>query len=204
MKKTIILTAALFFTMGIQAQNKIQFGVKAGLNVANTRTTPALPPDVNMKSRIGFNAGVFANIMAAKNFAIQPEAYYSSEGYKGVQGGTVAKLNMDYINIPVLAQYKFGNGFRVEAGPQIGFLLSAKSVLDDQKDDVKDMCKSIAFSIPFGAGYLSPIGLGLNARYNLGLTNFIDQSGSDQSAKISVFQFGLFYQFKMNKEKTKK
>jgi hypothetical protein len=94
----------------------------------------------------------------------------------------------------VLAQYMFDNGFRIEAGPQIGFLMSAKNKAGDITENVKDNLKSTNFSIPVGVGYLTSSGLGFDARYNFGLSN-INNTSSPTKIHSNVFQFGIFYQF---------
>jgi hypothetical protein len=115
---------------------------------------------------------------------------FSGQGAK-YDGGRTDKLG--YLNIPVLVQYMFDNGFRLETGPQLGFLLNAKSDLGGTEIDVKDQLNSTDVSWAFGVGYITPSGFGVDARYNLGLTNI---SESDNSVKNSVFQLGIFYQFR--------
>jgi hypothetical protein len=86
----------------------------------------------------------------------------------------------------------FDNGFRLEGGPQIGFLLNAKRKSGDVTVDY-DGFKSTAFSIPLGLGYLTSSGVGLDARYVFGLSN-INDSENGPTIQSNVFQLGLFYQ----------
>ena len=90
----------------------------------------------------------------------------------------------------------FDEGFRIQTGPQLGFLVSAKKKIGDVDVDYDDAYSNIDFSWTIGAGYLFPVGLGLDARYNFGI-NDIDESGFE--ARNRVFQVGLFYQFMHNK-----
>lgn len=200
MKKTIILASALFIFMGVKAQDGVHFGLKGGLNASNINVSDN--QGNHLDTKIGFNAGLLAHIHAGKSFAIQPEVYYSQEGAKSTVSNIKSTFNLGYINVPVLAQYMFGNGFRVEAGPQLGFLINAKDKVGSVSTDVKDSYKTTSFSIPVGAGYLTSFGLGFDARYNFGISDIVkDNSGS--AARSNVFQFGLFYQFsdsKMKKE----
>ncbi len=85
------------------------------------------------------------------------------------------------------------SGFIGELGPQIGFLASAKVKDSDVSVDVKDEFKSTSFAVNFGAGYQLESGLGFGLRYSLGLSNIIQESGSD--AKTSVISLGLHYKF---------
>ena len=202
MKKTIILASALFIFLGT-TKAQVHFGIKGGLNASNINVSDI--PGSKYDTKIGFNAGLLAHIHAGTNFAIQPEVYYSQEGtkIKPENNDPKTNINLGYINVPVLAQYMFGNGFRVEAGPQVGFLINARSKTKGLPSvDDKEFYKTTSFSIPVGAGYLTSFGLGFDARYNFGISDIVkDNSGS--AARSNVFQFGLFYQFsdtKMKKE----
>ena len=98
---------------------------------------------------------------------------------------SVTKL--DYINIPLMAKLYLTDGLSIEAGPQIGFLISAKDEFDDVTttnvsgdsttetdsgtDDIKDIVNGIDFGANLGLGYRLENGLLFGARYNLGLSN---------------------------------
>jgi hypothetical protein len=193
MKKTIIFAATLFVMLQAKAQDA-HFGVKAGLNASSLN----YPDNSDMQTKIGFNAGFLAHIHTSnKMWAFQPELYYSTEGAKS-KSNSNESLNLGYLNLPVLIQYMFDNGFRLEAGPQVGFLMSAKSKMGDVSTDVKDHMKSAVFSIPVGLGYLTTGGLGFDARYNFGISN-VNKSGYGPKVHSNVFQFDVFYQFRSSK-----
>ena len=190
MKKTIIFAAALFFLCNAKAQTA-HFGIKGGLNAASISSSPS---NEDIQTKIGFNVGILAHIHTSSHqWAIQPEMYYSDEGYQS-KSNSSASLNLGYLNIPVLAQYMFDNGFRIEFGPQLGFLMNAKSKTRNVSVNVKDNFKNTNFSIPIGLGYLTSSGLGIDARYNIGISN-INNTSTSTKIHSNVFQFGLFYQF---------
>jgi hypothetical protein len=85
----------------------------------------------------------------------------------------------------------FGNGLRLQTGPQVGFLTNARSKGGGEEATIKTSLKDTDFSWSFGGSYLSRIGLGIDARYNLGLTD-INKTAADM--KNRVWQVGLFYQ----------
>lgn len=193
MKKTLILAASLFLIIGAtKAQHSgVHFGLKAGMN-ASTLTNS------NADSKIGFNAGALAHIhTSSKSWAIQPELVYSLEGAKSKANSDI-KSDLSYLNVPVLVQYLFSNGFRIEAGPQIGFLMSAKAKNGSASTDIKDRLNTTNFSIPVGLGYLTSYGLGFDARYNFGIS---DVTKDATKVHANTFQFGLFYQFSDSKMK---
>ncbi len=171
--------------------NHVTFGVKGGLNVYNIRN------DNNVKydTKLGFHLGMLGHVHLSKQFALQPELLYSDQGAKYTIANNEFKLNLGYINVPVMLQYMFDNGFRLQAGPQVGFLTRAKSVANNTKTDVKDNFKTVDFAVGFGAGYVNPkSGLGIDARYNLGLSD-INENSTVKSTNRG-FQVGLFYLMK--------
>jgi hypothetical protein len=189
MKKTIIFAATLFLMYTAKAQST-HFGIKGGLNASSLNSSPS---NSDMQTKIGFNAGFLAHIHTASDlWAIQPEVYYSAEGAKS-KANSNNKVDLGYINVPVLVQYMFGNGFRIETGPQVGFLINAKDKQGSGSTDIKNDMKSAVFSIPVGLGYLTSSGLGFDARYNFGISNI----SKNDAPKIhsNVFQFDIFYQF---------
>ena len=138
MKKLIfsILAVTLFAT----SQAQIKFGVKAGLNLAN------LTGDVtDSKMNTDFHGGGFVEVPVGKIFAVQPEILYSGQGAKSSEDGTDFKLNLGYLNVPVLFKYNNPSGFFAVTGPQIGFLLNAQAKAGSDHQDVKSSFKSTDF-----------------------------------------------------------
>ena len=192
MKKIVIFIASLFLLFTVKAQD-VHLGVKGGVNVSQLH----FGGNVSSESKVGLNLGVLAHIhTSSKTWAIQPELFYSMEGAKNVNHSGVT-YNLNYFNVPVLLQYMFDNGFRLEGGPQIGFLLSANTKGGGVTVDNKGF-KSTAFSIPLGIGYLTSSGWGLDARYVFGLSDISD-TRSGGTIQSNVFQLGLFYQWSDSK-----
>ncbi len=186
MKKTIIFLFASLALITATAQ-QVHPGLKGGLNIAQLHFNDG---QVSSDSRIGLHLGVFAHIHASKTWAVQPELLYSLEGAQKV-GNSATNYKLSYLNVPVLLQYMFDNGFRLEGGPQLGFLLSAKTKIGSVTVDRNDF-KSVAVSIPLGVGYLTSSGIGLDARYVFGLSNIYEPE--NPLIQSNVFQLGIFYQ----------
>lgn len=171
--KKIILTVMALSAFGA-AQAQLKFGAKAGVNLATL--TGDFADDAKMK--VGFNAGGLVEYKLTDKFALQGELLYSLQGAKtedrtdylfGEYEEEENKINLSYINIPILAKYYIVKGFNVEAGPQVGILVSAKSkveyteVYDDgdglvtysesSEVDIKDNVKTVDVSFNIGAGY---------------------------------------------------
>lgn len=193
MKKLFVFATVLLTATALRAQQpSTHFGLKAGLNLANLEIENAADGD----HRTGFHVGGLAHIHIARQFAIQPELVFSLQGREQTIGGVEYRNNLSYINLPVLAQYMFGTGFRLQTGPQLGILVSAENKVNDVESDVKDSYKTPDFSWVFGASYLTNVGLGFDARYNLGISNIYDVGNTE--IRNRVWQFGLFYQFMHN------
>jgi len=195
MKFLIGLMTAILITGVASAQHgnapagNVNLGIKGGANVYNVNNNN----DTRYDSKTGFHFGLFGHIHIDNQFAIQPEILYSAQGAKN--GDT--KYNLDYVNVPVLLQYMFDNGFRIQAGPQLGFLISAKSKNNNDITNIKDNYKPIDFGASIGASYVVPsTGFGVDARYNIGLSN-INKDDTVNSTNRGV-QLGLFYIFGHN------
>ena len=172
---------------------KVSFGLKAGLNVSNLHYS--VDQAVESKTKLGFNAGALAHIHLAPQLALQPEVYYSSQGAKYKIANVDGKVKLGYINVPVMVQYMFDNGFRLQAGPQVGFLINAERELGSTKTDIKDNLKTVDFGATAGVSYVHPsTGLGIDARYNLGLSDLNDNNPGYKTTNRGA-QIGLFYIF---------
>lgn len=202
MKKTL-LALALSVSIGCWAQNTntkskpfAQFGIKGGVNLADVKTD--LYPNHDFK--LDFNAGLLAHIHLSSHLAVQPEVIYSRQGFKQQQSSNRdIDVKLDYVNIPVLVQYMY-RGFRLETGPQIGFLVNAKAEANTGEEyKLKSNLKQTDFSWDIGASYLSALGLGVFARYDFGISNInkniVTAGIQNDEMNNRVWQFGLFYQF---------
>ncbi|MFC7345152.1 porin family protein [Chryseobacterium zhengzhouense] len=213
MKKLIlgiaVLSTSLAFAQTTQTTSSsaspVKFGIKAGMNVSSLSNDETLE---DQGSKIGFNAGVFANIPVAESFSIQPEVLYSQYGDKYdyvVAGNRYSYANhLDYITVPVMFQYNFIPNLYVEAGPEFGFMVSAKNkAKNETNNDVlaesgnyKDNFNTFNVGIGLGAGYYFTDNIGLTARYVAGVTDIAkNRQGNSDAIRNNVFQVGLAFKF---------
>lgn len=183
MKKILLL--AVLTVLGFTNANaqKIKLGVKGGLNFA----TVSGDSTKGIDGVTSFNFGVLSEIPISEKFSFQPELMYSGQGYS-FNDNTIA---LSYMNIPLMGKYYVVKGLSVEAGPQIGFLFSAKN----EKTDVKDSFKKVDFGVNFGLGYKLNNGLNFGARYNLGLTDINNVDNFNSKNKNAVLQLSIGYFF---------
>jgi Outer membrane protein beta-barrel domain len=191
MKLYLFITpVAIMLALTVNAQH-VNIGIKGGLNIYTINNTN----NAEYNSKAGLHLGLLGHIHLAKQLALQPEIVYSGQGGKFNAAGVETKINLDYINIPLLLQYMFDNGFRIQAGPQVGFLVNAKSKTNGNSTDIKNNLKTVDFGLGAGLGYVHPpTGFGVDARYNFGLSNINDNSSAKSDNR--GFQVGVFYLFK--------
>ncbi len=187
--KTILLSCLMLASVSTFAQ-RFQLGIKGGTNISNF--TGGNLDNTEHNALVGYHVGGFVGFYLGNNFSIQPEVVYSTQGAKIKDLTTQEKQNfkLNYLNVPVLAKYEFNGGFFLETGPQVGFNVGSSKF---QNQRVKDITKSSDFSWAAGLGYHAPFGLGIDARYNVGLSKVSDISFDNPDYKNSVIQIGLFY-----------
>jgi len=202
MKNLLLLIAVSIFEFTANAQDSstsdygIKFGIKTGLNFA----TVVGGHSTGVEARTAFHLGAVAEIFIFEKFYVQPEILYSAQGFKSSSDEFESKEMYDYLNIPMLAKYYVAQGLSLEAGPQIGFLLSAKYEFKSggysESGDVQDV-KGVDFGVNLGLGYKLDSGLNFGVRYYLGLYNIIDQDEAPVTDfNNEVFQFSIGYMFK--------
>jgi hypothetical protein len=185
MKKSLLLIVCAI-TIATTSQAQVRLGFKGGVNLANVNG------DVEgTKQKVGYYAGAQARVSVSSAFSIQPELVYSNQGTKVEELDMTYNLN--YLNLPVMFQYNTPFGLYAETGPQISYLIGAKAKADGESADVKEMFKSIDYGWGIGLGYqMQGSGLGLSARYNIGLARINDSEGDDKITN-GVIQIGFHY-----------
>lgn len=195
-------TIVVFLAMLFSFAEGINFGTKAGMNIANMHGD-----DIQgTQSKIGFCGGGFATFGLGDVFAIQPEILYTQKGYRWEQEymGAIFKDTgmLYYIEIPMLSkimiQVKGNVRPNLFIGPYFGTNLVAKRKIEviepPHEEDITNFRDS-EFGMVFGAGldYILKKGkIGFEGRYTLGLTT---TSEIDRDIKNNVISFMLGYSF---------
>jgi hypothetical protein len=192
--KKVILSLALVAGISATANAQARIGLKAGASLTNI--TGADAGDSN--SKLGFHGGLVANFAFSDALSVQPEVLFSMKGAQDPDDSK-NKLNLNYIDVPVMLQYN-ADGLFFEAGPQLGILASAKSTNGTDDVDVKEVFKTVDFGYAVGLGYKLESGPMIGLRYNGGIANIpksVDFGSSTIDAKIrnSAFQLYVGYMF---------
>jgi hypothetical protein len=218
MKKIILTSFMLCSVFGFSQE--IKFGAKVGLNLSNLRGDYPTGIDEH-NSKIGFHIGGFAEYEINDKFTLQPELLFSTQGntygYKDYYGGgsyydgADYNLKLNYLNLPVILKYKIIEKLSIDFGPQIGYLMSAKTKIDvteDSRDPSqnysveidmlndgtynfggttvqgKASANRLDFSLNLGASYDITEKIFLQGRYNFGLST-VDKNSTNGTSTNS-------------------
>ncbi len=187
--KTKLLILAIFSIMGNAAiSQKLHLGFKAGANI-NKITGKSFSDEFSY----GYHMGGFFNVGLGKKFAIQPEVLFNqinvdtssrfSEVYKFNQ---VDKVQLRYLSIPVLLNYKPVKFITLQAGPQFGILMNkSRTLLENGREAFKGGDLSMLGGAQVNIGHLNIYG-----RYAVGLSNLNDVDNREKW-KSQGFQLGV-------------
>lgn len=192
MKKLFLAVVAMMVSATTFAQNEVgQLTIqpKVGVNIANITDADDADP------RIGLAAGAEFEYGITDNIGLSAGVLYSMQGAKTTEDGADCTLKLDYLNVPILANFYVAKGFAVKLGVQPGFKLSSKAKAKGSGASVEldvDGIKSVDLSIPVGVSYQYQ-NIVFDARYNWGVTKIVEDSDS----KHSVFQITVGYKFSL-------
>ena len=123
------------------------------------------------EARVGLAIGAEAEYYTSTDWlSISAGAMYMQQGWEIKNGNT---YKVDFINIPILANFYVAKGFALKVGLQPGFLVTAKAGGNDFKDD----CNTFNFAIPLGLSYEFANGITLDLRGAASLTKLNKNSG---------------------------
>ena len=193
MKKLFLAVVAMMISAATFAQNEVgQLTIqpKVGVNIANITDADDADP------RIGLAAGAEFEYGLTDNIGLSAGVLYSMQGVKTTIIDDDCTWKLDFLNVPILANFYVAKGFAVKLGVQPGFKLSSKAKFKgsggSKEVEVEDGVKSVDLSIPVGLSYQYQ-NIVFDARYNWGVTNIVEDSDS----KHSVFQITVGYKFSL-------
>lgn len=217
---TNFLTLALFFVGTLAATAQVSVGVRTGANWANinaTQTLDQIIPDFKTTSHLNF--GLVSEIAITDQFAFQPELAFVKKGFELDEGvdlelfgidvpvGVSAESRFSYVEMPLLAKYKFGTeglSAYVVAGPTLGFATGGRLITKADVfitdinltntpinlDAIDYQRLEVGGTVGFGAAVNTGFGqIFADARYNHGFTQLYDIPLVDE--KISNKGFGV-------------
>ncbi len=189
-----------------RAEQPVTFGIRGGVNFAK-QSISSDGYSFSLKSNVGFNVGVSVDIPILESFYLQSGLYYTVKGYKleeeyGDEAVYTEKANPSYLEIPILASYRYNFSDRTQLqinfGPYVACGIAGKyKYNDDDFDDGEidyfdEDVKRFDAGLAFGAGMtFGHFFVGLN--YDLGLTNIAKDS--EESLKNRCLSINVGYNF---------
>jgi hypothetical protein len=191
---------------------KFHLSVDLGMNFSS------MPGLLQQSGSNGFYFGLGTFIKLNDKFTLNPEFkplsprgasnVWPITDYSQVLSGTEYGIKLNYIDIPVLLQYRINEKLFASAGPQVSFLTAASQVASgnlpsgnsvELKEPMKSNFESVYFSIPLELGYTladarKGKGMDIKMRYNIGISNMVALS-SYESSTGSTFQVFLSFPF---------
>lgn len=195
MKKLLLLIMLSACSLIVVAQKTVQekiasfFGFYTGPNLFSYRGDEAANAS---KHKIGFQAGVLYNIPIGNDIYVQPEINVSLIGarykYPNPPPNDKQSYNMTYINLVIIGQYHTNAGVYFELGPQVGYLISAKSKSEEETVDLKDRYKKTALGVNLGLGYEFNENWRVGARYTHGgkISDYVENDIKYNGASLNV------------------
>ncbi|MEM9545139.1 MAG: porin family protein [Bacteroidota bacterium] len=188
-------------TQAQMEESRFHYGFTSGVtystlgDIQTTLIRPIFPEDTystQLKQSLGFTAGAFIYYKFEKSkFAIQPEINYADNGgifhYEDING-LQYELNFKYSYLNIAPMFKFYpvHGFYATAGAQLGIIVnrSALTYVSNQPElgpdlQIQQSLREVLkgnnnVSIILGAGYDTPFGLSINARWVYGISDAIE------------------------------
>lgn len=182
MKKIILLGTILIAGLTSVKAQSVDLIPKIGINFAS-QSASALSGE---KTKTGFTGGVALDMHFKESaFSLQPELNFVSRGLKFKDGNTTSKYNFNYLEVPLLAKYKFDMVY-INAGPYVGFQLNGS---DKFKELYGSKPRTVDLGLQFGAGVAIPAGPGkviVDGRYALGLSDLSKGPGTVRNRGFNV------------------
>ncbi len=193
MKKLLLVLAmfAVVTTASAQSYKSFRMGPRIGMNVSGFTGEGN-----DAKYKTGFTVGLAAEYSFAKWFALSGDVMFSQQGARQKAFGTVTKMNLNYLNIPIMANFYIIDNLALKVGVQPGFNVMARAKVSEDKTivirNIKENVSVFDFSIPVGISYDFMNSFRVEARYAIGITDISKprETGRDKMTN-SVFTITL-------------
>ena len=175
-----------------QNTNNVQLGARGGVNFSSVASDDVDSPD----SRTSFYLGLLAEAPLSDKVSLQPEVFYSGQGFDVTDepDSPDVQFQVDYIQVPVLLKFYIADGLNIQAGPQFGFKVKEELDFEPGEDSGafdSDSIKGFDFQGTAGVEYKFASGFFIQGRYSYGFSEMIE----DVDIHNSVFSAGLGFMF---------
>lgn len=227
MKKLLLSISLLLISfLNYSQDSNIKFGIHAGLNYSTFYgydIPAAFDPVYSESPTFSFLGGINFEYQIKEKLSLKLELNYERKSQKAdnnieitdTNGYTqrynfTSKKNNDYLVLPIMLKYNFGNknSFYANGGPFIGYLLKSNFTNDlgdieginNDTIDTTDLNNKTDFGLAIGLGKMIEINeknsISIEIRENLGLTNTSKEKvWGDGEAKTNSLNLIIGYQF---------
>ncbi len=204
--KSIYFTMLTVLICSVSYGQKLQYGIKGGMNVSNTKFTvldngesSARDFDNQISYYISGFVECFPKTESNKPISIQVELQFSKQGYSYHSSSETSFIfQLDQMNLPLTLKKPVINDFSIVGGVYLGYVTSSNEKYQGRKYQQNEYF-NFDNGLLIGAEYSFDFGLLLDFRYMYGLKNMSNfksqESNIEHEYKNRVFQFGLGYTF---------
>lgn len=153
-----------------------KFGLVGGFDVANSRLTKkqVTGGDTRVFHPIfSFNTNAYVGYKSASFWGISLEPGYIQKGgeLKYENDYYDVRVQMNYIQLPILADFYLGEKFSISVGPEFSYMINAKAKSTDFSNDISGFYnKKFELSGIVGINYYFHKNFDIGLKYNHGLT----------------------------------
>ena len=210
--------AVLSMIIMSSASAQITYGIQTGTSIAHWQGDALQSLNnvvdlsngfISTKNRSGIMIGAYATIPVSDNIAFEPGLQYAQKGYalkgdlkidalKFLGVNASAKVESNYIDVPLILKAGVTKGLNIYAGPQVSYLIKSSlhvntSVLGislvNQRVNLTDNFNRVDLGLTGGVGYAFGNGINIKAGYDYGLAK-LDKNDNfkayNRAVKISV------------------
>ncbi len=209
-KSLLVIALATLTSTGYAQSRNFKFGIKAGANLSNlnggdvvSSSDPTVKIGNTSAMLTGFVGGVFMRL--GSSIYLQPEVLLSQKGgavnvFRSGGNSDRSTVNIRFTNfdVPVMVGFRFGDFFRINAGPIASLRLSENGGLREALNEVgansvKDNYKAAALGYQAGVGV--DIGnLSVDLRYEGNASNIINTDTDDANFNSQLKRKGSLFQ----------
>lgn len=198
-RKLTLLAVLLCLFAGATYAQGVKLGVKAGANMYKIDGQ-----GYSQGYNLGYHLGGFLQLNLSDKFGIQPEVIFSEantrtatnfkDTYKEFDTAwNNHDIRLNYLSIPILANIALlgSKRLKLQVGPQFSILMNKNQTL---VNNGKAAFKNGDFSMIGGLWLDLPLGLNVDARYIVGLSNVSDLTESNKWRNQAI-QLGVGFSF---------
>ena len=200
MKKFFAVVSLALASFSGFAQNEVGslfVTPKIGLSAANMSTFE------KSDYRVGFTAGAELGYQVINDFSVSIAAMYSQQGTKAHTEWSDGTIKLDYLNLPIMANYYWDHGITLKVGLEPGINLSGKGTVKignnskevdlnhapmDAQENLINV-KSVVVALPVGISY-EKNNCVFDLRYNIGLTEALAFNTKRSTNYVFQLTFG--------------